>query len=307
VISNPYHSYIAWRVKKNKNAIIVWNGPTGSGKTYGAIGECFCLSQTLGTHFCIKDNVDFRFDKMLEKMNLPQNQKPGTCFVFEEMGVTGGGGSSREWQSKVNRFFFSFLQTARHRNQILMFTCPHFSFLDSGARKLVHMQMSSKRIDFQRKLSIWTPYHLQTNQKTGKIYFKYLRYKTSSGSGKYKIHRVAMLPKPVVDEYELLKTEFTDSLYKQARELEKPKAEKGRLDKEMALAMVNTGVSLAKIATHFGVTTEAVRKMVQRTEKVGQKSHNEPFSLENGRFQADRQSLIPQQLNSNWGGPTRQT
>ena len=265
---NPLEAYIRWRIKKNKNAIIVWNGATGSGKTYGAIGMCVKLSELLGTKFSIEGNVDFRFDKMLEKMSRPENQKPGTCFVFEEIGVTGGGGSSREWQSKVNRFFFSFLQTARHRNQILMFTCPHFSFLDSGARTLVHMQMSSKRIDFNRKLSYWKAYLLQTNVKTGKIYFKYLRYKSPYGGGRYREHAVPMLSKEMVLEYEKLKTEFTTDLYQQARDRDKPKEPKRRkTDPELVLTMLNGGVSAVKIANHFGVHTNTIYQIKARSDK----------------------------------------
>lgn len=268
----------------NKNAIIVWNGPTGSGKTYGAIGDCLELSKIMKTNFSIADNVDFRFDKMLEKMSLPQNQKPGTCFVFEEIGVTGGGGSSREWQSKVNRFFFSFLQTARHRNQVLMFTTPYFSFLDAGSRKLVHIQMTSDKIDFGKKVSQWKPNLLQTNQKTGKIYFKYPRVRRGGGKYKYRRHHVRMLPVETVLEYEKLKTEFTTALYKQARDIDKPKGEKCRLDKDLALAMVNNGIPMAKVATHFGVTNQAVKKMCERSDEKVQNLANSPFSIENGHF-----------------------
>jgi hypothetical protein len=290
-MGNPLHNYIIWRVKKNKNAIVVWNGPTGCGKTYGAIGDCYELARLLGTNFSVKANVDFRFDKMLEKMALPENQKPGTCFVFEEIGVTGGGGSSREWQSKVNRFFFSFLQTARHRNQVLMFTCPHFSFLEKGSRTLVHLQMTSDRIDFKKKLSYWHPYYLQTNQKTGKTYFKYLRVKTDGVSCKYKTHTVVLLPQEVIEEYEKLKTDFTTGLYKQARELEAPKRQVGKVDKEMAIAMVNNGVDMGKIASHFGVTKEAIQKMCKRADKKALEGGNQPFLLENGRFQTDRRNI----------------
>ena len=61
--------------------------------------------------------MDFNFKDLLKKMQLPQNQKPGTPFIFEEVGSFESGASARAWQSQANKFFFSFMQTSRHRNQ----------------------------------------------------------------------------------------------------------------------------------------------------------------------------------------------
>ncbi len=169
--------WIENRISKNKNVIIVINGATGSGKSWSALTLAYDISKKLGTNFIVKDNVGFNFTDLLKKTMLPHNTKAGTCFIFEEVGAVGGGASAREWQSRVNRFFFSFLQTTRHRNQILIFTCPHFSFLDAGARSLVHLQIIMQGINFKKNVTYTKPYVLQVNQRTGKIYFKMLRYK----------------------------------------------------------------------------------------------------------------------------------
>lgn len=105
---NPLIRWIVKRIGKNKNVIMIINGPTGSGKTYAALRLAYDSSQELGTTFNIKNNVGFTFPELLKKTELPENQNPGTCFVFEEVGAAGGGASSREWQSQANKFFFSF-------------------------------------------------------------------------------------------------------------------------------------------------------------------------------------------------------
>lgn len=212
------HPAIAWIkkrvIKQNKNCIIVINGATGSGKTYAALSIAYQLSQELDTNFSIKENMDFNFSKFVEKTMLPINKKPGTCFVFEEVGATGGGASSREWQSKANILFNSFLQTTRHRNQILIMTCPYFSFLDISSRKLVHIQMDMKYINFKTKNAVAKPYFTQVNTRTGNIYFKLLRYIINNETIILNGWIIKHPPEHLVKEYEIEKEKFTDALNK---------------------------------------------------------------------------------------------
>jgi len=158
-------------------------------------------------------------------MKLPQNQKPGTVFVFEEVGAFGGGASAREWQSQANKFFFSFMQTSRHRNQIVIMNCPNFSFLESGARSLVHLQMEMKRIEKVNGLSFAKPFRVQVNSRTGQFYFKYLRA-TWKGS-RYKVQEISFkIPtEEIVNEYEDLKSKYTAQLNDAIINSEKPEKE----------------------------------------------------------------------------------
>lgn len=205
-------NWIAKRIKANKNAIIIVNGPTGSGKTYACISMAQAVADKLGTNFSVKNNLAFKFPDLLQKMKLEDNQLPGTAFVFEEVGAFGGGASSREWQSQANKFFFSFMQTSRHRNQIIFMNCPDFSYLESGARKLVHFQFQMAGIDRVRWQSFIKPYKVQVNSRSGKFYFKYMRITTKDGTSK--LNRLVINypgSKPVKD-YEKVKLEFTSSL-----------------------------------------------------------------------------------------------
>ena len=209
---NPTVAWIKDRVMKNKNAIIVVNGPTGSGKTYLALELALEVGQALGTTFSVNKNMDFNFLKLLEKTMNPELNAPGTSFLFEEVGAAGSGSASRQWQSQANQFFFSFAQTSRHRNQIFIMTCPYFSNLDNGVRKLCHMQIEMKGIDHRKKISYAKPYLIQVNSRTGKIYFKYPRLKI--GGRKLRVKQLSFKcpPPEVCKEYEDLKTKYTTEL-----------------------------------------------------------------------------------------------
>jgi len=136
-LKNPILKWVKWRIKRNKNCILIINGGTGSGKTYSGATLACDVASMLGTSFTAENNIDFTFKGLLQKMELPQNKKAGTPFLFEEVGAVGGGAASRDWQSKANKFFFSFMQTARHRNQVLIFTCPSFAALEKETRLAV--------------------------------------------------------------------------------------------------------------------------------------------------------------------------
>ena len=267
--TNPLVGWVVRRIRKNKNALIVINGPTGSGKTYSAIEFALQLAERLGTPFTIKNNMDFNFQELLKKMNKPENTKPGTTFLFEEVGAVGGGAASREWQSLANRLFFSFTQTSRHKNQILIMTCPSFKFLEYGARSLIHLQMSMKRIDYAKRESFVNPFVLQVNPISGKIYFKRLRV-TSKGT-KFKINEIGFPhpPKDIAAEYEITKTKYTNELDKTIiNSKEKVKHRIGRIDPVIFDKLVMAGLKDSEIAKTFGVNHSAIINHKTRNELV---------------------------------------
>lgn len=241
-MKHPAIEWIKRRVtKQNKNCIIIINGQTGSGKTFCALSVACILAEELGTHFTVKDNLDFNFKSFIEKTMLPQNREKGTCFIFEEVGAVGGGASSREWQSKANILFNSFLQTTRHRNQVLIMTTPYFSFLDVASRKLVHIQMDMQYINFQTKQAVVKPYFMQVNSRTGKIYFKLLRYKVDDKVKKLSGWVVPHPPKEVTEEYEKLKEKYTTELAKMITDDKKVKVQRDMsiVDNDVIKALMN--------------------------------------------------------------------
>ena len=266
VNGSPLLTWIRNRIKKNKNCIIIINGATGSGKTYGALELCCEVAEMFKTNFTVKDNMDFNFAGLLEKTMLKKNDKPGTPFLFEEVGAVGGGAASREWQGKANRFFFSFMQTTRHRNQVLIMTCPHFKFLDLGARSLVHIQMITTSIDFEKKIAYFKCHRIQVNSTNGKFYFKYLRVNQNGNRYKYGRIGLSMPPKDITREYELLKTKYTGDLNEMilndAKNAEKRKIvkEEGAIDLLALGKLLEIGLTNEQIAKAFKCCTKTVER-----------------------------------------------
>lgn len=257
---DPVIKYIHWRIfKKNRNFIIIFCGPTGSGKTYAALDLAERLSEKFNTPFSIKGNVDFRFDNFVKKTMLPQNKEKGTCFVFEEVGAVGGGASSREWQSKSNLFFNSFLQTTRHRNQVLIMTTPLFSFLDIASRKLCHMVCEMVGIDEKQNKSYCKALLLQTNVRTGKVYNKRLRFYHNKKKTALKIW-TRYLPKDnTIKEYEKLKTEYTKELNERIIQDKKPKKSyRGKDTEYKVMKLYERGFKGVEIASFLNITKQSV-------------------------------------------------
>lgn len=303
VESNPVVDYITWRVSRNKNCIIVINGPTGSGKTYFGIALGVACKDRLKVPFSVKGNVGFSFEDLLRKSLLPENRVPGIPLVFDEAGVMGGGGASRDWQSKANQMFFSFLQTARHRNQILIFTCPHFEFLDKAARSMVHVQITMRGIDYAHKVAYADCKVLQVNPRTGKIYFKNLRFEHQGMVLKLKTLALKCPPEKMLAVYEKEKMLFTDALYDgflDKKDNIKKKAKKMlEIDLNKVELYLQKGVSQRDMARFFGCSVGKVaslcKEVRERSEKRAEKG-SEALNIKDGSG-FDAQKGIPKPIN----------
>jgi len=284
-------SWTRKRILKSKNIIIIINGSTGSGKSWAAIAYAIAVARMFNTNFTVSDNIGFKFSDLLRKTQLPQNGKPGTPFIFEEVGAFGGGASARDWQSKANRFFFSFLQTTRHRQQVLIFTCPSFGYLDKGARELCHMQWSMAGIDFLKGMSYVRPFVLQVNAKTGKIYFKLIRYKDKGVKGIRNRLTKYGLPKPpqaIIDAYEEMKHSFTSELNKKIIEADdeskKPKeAEiavlptRKQIDYHLMRILLNNDLRYKDIADKCDCSKRSVEEFVKKQKNTLKQQQNSVF------------------------------
>jgi len=274
---NPLLAWLNWRIKRNKNAIILIVGPTGSAKTYSGIMLAIQCAKMFGTNFTIQDNLDFKFGGLLKKTKLPHNKKPGTPFLFDEVGSTGGGASSRDWQQKGNKFFFSFVQTSRHKQQILIMTCPVFGFLEKGVRSMAHMIMETKNIDFNKNLAYIKPYQIQVNSRTGKMYFKYLRFRHKGIKSKLKLLAIPLPPQDYIDEYEKVKTKFTSQLDQDildADAAEKPPTPK--ITTEIVEYHKQKGLMVKEIAKLLGVSRQTVSRHSASKSQVPNNTLEEP-------------------------------
>ncbi len=251
--------------KENKNALITIVGPIGSGKSYGALELARQIAKKNKTHFSIKNNVGFTFVDVLKKTSMEGNVKRGTPFIFEEVGVTGGGGSSREALSAPNRRFSSFIQTCRSRNQIIIFTVPKLGMIDSQARDMLHWLLITHHIDFKEEVLIVKPFKPQYNHQNDKLYKKYPRVTIDGIKCKVKRMKIAKPPADMIAEYEIEKDIYQKKLYKEfVKEEEKNTHPRGAIDYDKAIELRKKGLTIRDISKFFNVTTDAVQKSFSR-------------------------------------------
>ena len=81
-------------------------------------------------------------------------------------------------------------------------------------------------INFQTKQSVGKPYFMQVNSRTGKMYFKLLRYKMNDKVMKLSGWVFPHPPMEIAKEYEKLKDEYTTELAKTITEDKKAKVKK---------------------------------------------------------------------------------
>jgi biotin operon repressor len=197
--------YVRSRIARNKNFMVAITGPTGSGKTFAGIGWAIALNPDwrprTGCVFSVKE--------FLLRVQNPDT-KSGDVILFDEAGV---GMNSRTWFSVQNRVMNYLMQTFRHRNLIIIFTSPDLSFMDSASRKMLHCHAETMRMNIEKKTNTLKPLFIQVNQRTGDMYFKYLRI-VIPGAGIMPLKSVTIrrAPSDIIEEYEEMKREFTDSL-----------------------------------------------------------------------------------------------
>ncbi len=255
---NVILKWVKKRIDNNKNLIIVINGQTGSGKTYGGLRFCVDISEIFGTNFSIETNVDFNFVNLLKKMQLPENKKPGTCFLFEEVGAIGGGASNQQWQSKANQFFSSFMQTSRHKRQIFVMTCPNFKNLQKSTRELCHMQWAMMSINPKTKLAAIKPLEIQINETSGKMYMKKLRFNHNGSRFSLGKLELGLPPDNIIENYEKEKNNFTDALNQKIIDSAKPKLKPLTEKQNIFMGLYQKGLDMKSIAKEMGVVESSV-------------------------------------------------
>lgn len=198
----------------------------------------------------------------------------GSVVVYEEAGVTLG---HRDWQSLANRMIHYVLQTFRHRNLIVIFTVPDFSFFDASARKLMHCRAETNGIDRDKNQVILKPYFLSVSQSTGKVYNIFLRYSGGSQVGggsfrKLKMIKAGLPSRALLRDYEAKKRAFTDRLNREISEQftkkEEPKEETAPELRDKILAQLTQrqqefvlalekGATLAQLQSELGYVSDS--------------------------------------------------
>ena len=262
--------YVHKRISANQNFICAVTGPTGSAKSYSALS----WAEELQKDFSV-DQIVFTPSEFMELVN-SNKLKKGSVIMFDEIGVAL---NSKEHMSLVNKSLNFFMQTFRHRNWILLMTCPHLMFLDASVRRLMHAHAETVKIDRKKKKSFLKIFYCEVSQKDSKIYRKYLRAKKNGRL--FPIKRVVFgLPSEhLIQAYERKKTDFTDALnHKIQVQIRRAEEEEyGVADtfvqltdvQERVLEHLKSGLDLQKVGVVLGVTQQAVSNTKRLLMKKG--------------------------------------
>ena len=261
--------YVRYRIDNHKNFLGCCIGPTGSGKSYSMLS----LADKLSPNGLKIENVCFKATTFLERLNSGE-LKPGDVLLWDESGVDL---NAKKWQSLTNRVINLVVQTFRHERLIILFTVPYFSFMDSDTRKLIHGLFKTRRIDRKNNLNIVSPYLIQVNEESGKMYKKYLRVK--HGGGRLTpIKKVTLnrLPDDFMNQYESISSTFKVQVRQDAllalqriEEEKKYKKKSGELTEKQreAVKMYEDGLTMEEIANKLGIKTPAVYQRLNLAEK----------------------------------------
>ncbi len=199
--------------------------------------------------------------------------KKGSAILWDDAGPSL---SSRNWQSATNKMINFLLQTFRHKNFILVFTSPYMDFIDAATRKLFHAEFTVMDINYDKQTTRIKPQLIQYNSRRQKFYYKYLRIAIPN-KGVYPI-KEWHIKKPTEDllnEYEILKTQFTeklnkDILYELDIAEEKRSPEKKLTEKqENVLKLMAKHSDVKKVAEIIGITTRVVYDHLRLAQKKG--------------------------------------
>jgi len=262
-----FTSYIRRRIERNKNFICAITGPTGSGKSWGALR----LGEILDPDFGI-DNVVFSPVQFMDLLNgKVKDLKRGSVVVFDEFQVSM---SHLDYQSLIAKLLNFVLQTFRHKNLILIITTPSFSFVNASARKLFHCRMETVGINSTRGIVRFKPFLFQINQKKNMIYEKWLKIWTEeTGIVPFKRLGLSKPTSELVNAYEKKKTEFTADLNKSiAKDLQKMNTSEVKPLTEVQEGVatdLSAGKLPAEIASRMGVALQAIYTHMVAIKKKG--------------------------------------
>ena len=261
--------YVFEKIEHNQNFLCAVIGQTGSGKSYFALR----FAEKIDPGFNI-ERICFTGAQFLRLIQLPEDKLPsGSVITFDE-GGTGMG--SRDWQSVSNKLLSAVLQTFRFRNLIVFFTVPDISFMDSHARKLFHCTIETKRIDNDRRIQFVKPLLVRTNPATGEVFNTFLRYHIN---GQLVVcHELAMkkASRELLRMYELRKSEFAKTLYKNAQ-AEMGGEELKNAEKVLAIPesykqiyeRLVAGDTKRAIMKEQGLTYHTLDKMLKQLDRLG--------------------------------------
>ena len=190
--------------KRNNDLRVCFIGDTGAGKSWAALRLAYELDETFNANRVIFQAKEFM--KYLRTGGL----KRGQAFIFDEAGLEY---SNRKFYTEQNIAINNALQSIRYKGLIIIFTTPALSFIDCGGRAMFHAYFQTHKIFYKQGISIFKPFLISYNARTGKRYDKhpiYYRKWLNATEKRQKIERYYFKrpPAKLVKEYEHKRANF---------------------------------------------------------------------------------------------------
>lgn len=217
ICDNPF-THDLWSLvhKDNRNALIVVEGPPGTGKSYWCLKVAQYMDpgffenpkitvQDLSTRIIFKPSD---FVKVLSDHGERNTLYKGAVLIVEEGGVQA---DHRKWYSFNNMVYNYIFQTFRFMNLIVILNVPVIDYVDSDAQKLFNYHVKTLRITSENmnKVEIFQP---QYNSIMKRIYRKHLRYKVNNQWIKFRTWSFPKASARLLHEYEKMHTSFKSGL-----------------------------------------------------------------------------------------------
>lgn len=251
--------FIKRRTRNNRNFVGLWVGDPGTGKSWGSIKYAEEIDATFD-----HTRIVFGILELIKQVNRGMI-KPNTCVILEEVGVEA---NNKRWFDKFVRALNFLLQTWRHRRIILFVNAPDATEVAKSINKRIDMLFETLTVDYSKNEVIVKPMTVQTNKRSGKVYYKYLRTLTPAGPVVIKRIRVGKPNQEIIKKYEAAKTQYTTRLYKGLeRELSAPT---DLTEKQLEVyELLKKGYNQLEIAGKLGKSQPVVSRMVNRVKNKG--------------------------------------
>jgi len=262
-----------------------WMVTHNSGKSYQDLRRAELWYQYQFNKPFPPENICFSVGALMKRLSSGE-LKRGEILIFEEAGANLG---SLDFQTKISKVFTYVLQSFRSLNIGIFFNLPYLSMLNKQARMLIHVHAITAGIDEKKKVAKSKIFFLQVNQKSGKVYSKYLRAKVRGKTRTIKRFTYNLPSEELRKIYEVKKfksvNDLTTSFSQKLDEIEKEenrKMERPELTQNQKEVLEDAlmGLNIKQTAEKRGKSTSAIWKTREFIKKKGYSLEKEAKPLE---------------------------
>lgn len=194
-------------LKKNKNYLAIFVGPTGSSKSLSAITLALGIDPTFTA-----DNIVFSAREFMQLLNSGKLKK-GSVVIWDEAGV---GISRRNWYEMSNKLINYVLQTFRTKNIAVLFTTPALCYIDTNTVKLFQALVEMLYINTAKQQAVSKYFNVVYKNRGDKTLFVYPKRRNKEGRIVTK-KRLGFARPPLAIEraYDIKRDAFTSGLNKE--------------------------------------------------------------------------------------------